>query len=54
MLARADAKRLHGVDERISVQSYVHSIVFFHRLLVRAQEAHAGGPGAHAGPHGDL
>ena len=39
VLAGSDIARIHGVDERISLQAYRHSIVFFHRLFVRAQEA---------------
>ena len=52
VLRRADIARLHGVNERISVQSYLNSIVFFHRIFVRVQEPSAAG--GHGVEHTDL
>jgi carboxypeptidase PM20D1 len=34
----SDLKRIHGTDERISVDNYVQAVGFYHRLIVNSEE----------------
>lgn len=37
---KADLKRLHGRDERISVENYLRSVAFYRRLLLSSARSH--------------
>jgi len=37
-LTASDIERIHGVDERISIEGYKKAVQFYHQLLINAQE----------------
>ena len=54
VVTRGDVARIHGVDERISSESYTHAILFYHRVILRAQRGHLADDTASFAAHGDL
>jgi len=37
-LTKLDIKRIHGADERISIENYVKVVEFFHELIRNSDE----------------